>query len=43
MHVVRDGLISGSSVHLSSYGNYRWEGSSSILGQTWPQKRSQSA
>ena len=31
-------VISGSSVHLSSYRNYRWGDSSSIFPQTWPQK-----
>ena len=35
-----EAVISGSSVHSSSY---RWGDSSSILAQTWPQKRSQSA
>ena len=38
-----EAVISGSSVHSSRYRNYRWGDSSSILAQTWPQKRSQSA
>ena len=37
-------VISGSWFNrFSSYKNYRWGDSSSILTQTWPQKRSQSA
>ena len=38
-------VISGGSVQslLYSYRNYRWGDSSSILAQTWPQKRSQTA
>ena len=38
-----EAVISGSSIHSSRYRNYRWGDSSSILAQTWPQKRSQSA
>ena len=38
-----EAVISGSSVHSSRYRNYRWGDSSSILAQTWPQKRSQNA
>ena len=40
MRAVRGG-ITGS--WFSRYRNYRWGDSSSILAQTWPQKRSQSA